>query len=162
MKKKPKTVERINDINLTHKNFIFRFSNDISNSKGVTMIALVATVILLIILAGVTIRFALDDGLFRTTKTASEESKIENYLKELKAIEVEVETEGISKYMDTQKYFDKYEEKINLRELFEKAIVTRKSQDIISVQTEEEYIFYVTKSGVQYRGKVGEETEEHI
>ncbi len=47
------------------------------NNKGITLIALVITIIVMLILVGVTVNVALNGGLFTTTKQAAKETQIE-------------------------------------------------------------------------------------
>ncbi len=49
-----------------------------SKSKGVTLVALVITIVILLILAGITIQAITNTGLFENTKRAAEESKYAN------------------------------------------------------------------------------------
>lgn len=53
-----------------------------NNNKGITLITLVITIIILLILAGVTINIVFgDDGLFYTAQTAAEKTVVENLKK---------------------------------------------------------------------------------
>lgn len=52
-----------------------RFKSNINNSKGITMVALVITIILMLILAGVSVTSALNGGLFSTAERAVDQTQ---------------------------------------------------------------------------------------
>ena len=68
-----KSVGKNNPICLNHvgENCVF------PHSKGITLIALIITIIVMIILVGVTISVALNGGLFETTRQAAKDTQIE-------------------------------------------------------------------------------------
>jgi len=47
--------------------------------KGITLIALIVTVIVMLILVGVTVNWVMDGGLFETTKEAAQNTNLETY-----------------------------------------------------------------------------------
>lgn len=53
------------------------------NSKGITLIALIITIIVMLVLVGVTVTTAINGNLFDKTKYASKETKIKAYMEEL-------------------------------------------------------------------------------
>ena len=70
MKDKKKTVDK--------KSKNLKLSNRQLREKGITLIALVVTIVILLILAGVTLNIALsDNGLFNKTKEAVSKTKLE-------------------------------------------------------------------------------------
>lgn len=53
------------------------------NNKGITLIALIITIIVMLVLVGVTVTTAINGNLFDKTKYASKETKIKAYMEEL-------------------------------------------------------------------------------
>ena len=69
--------------------------------KGITLVALVVTIIILLILAGVTIALALsENGIIGKTLKAKERYNIAAYIDVLGIIGKDAETEGIEKRWD--------------------------------------------------------------
>lgn len=70
------------------------------NSKGITLIALIITIIVMLVLVGVTVTTAINGNLFDKTKYASKETKIKAYMEELQGAVVaayDVATDKIDK-----------------------------------------------------------------
>ncbi|MCI8352685.1 MAG: hypothetical protein HFJ58_03645, partial [Clostridia bacterium] len=73
-------------------------TKDMVNNKGITLIALIITIIILLILAGVTINLILgENGLFSTAQKAGEDYKQAGAREKLEAILVELQAEKITK-----------------------------------------------------------------
>ena len=60
-----------------NKNHTSHLEHHASSSKGITLIALIITILVMIILVGVTINVALNGGLFETTQQAAKDTQIE-------------------------------------------------------------------------------------
>ncbi len=69
----------------------------IKGNKGITLIALVITIIILLILAGISISSLTGSGLFERAKEASEKSKQAQYEEELNLVIATMKTDSIIK-----------------------------------------------------------------
>ena len=130
-----------------------------SSQRGITLIALVVTIIVLLILAGITLSMITgDNGIIKQAKGAKQQTEIQGYKEELELIGIKVEK--VSKGLNDKEYMDKYEEEIKKDEAFKEAEVTRKDDETIEVVTKEGYEFEVTKDKVEYigEGEGGEST----
>ena len=104
------------------------------NNRGITLIALVMTIIVLLILAGVTIAMLTgENGLIKRAETAKEETLIAQYKERINLIKGET---GI-KNENRQKYW------VNKTEI---------KNGIIELTTNDEYLFFVTEGITQYKG----------
>ena len=135
-------------------------------NRGITLVALVITIIIMLILAGVTIGLALsENGIIGKTLKAKERYNIAAYIDVLGIIGKDAETEGIEKRWNLKNYMDDYAEKIRNNEKFNGSTVSRMSNEIndteteekIIVVTKEKYIFEITEKGAEYLGKQGDE-----
>ncbi len=130
----------------------------IRQERAVTLLALAITIIVLIILSTISIAMlGGDNGIITQANKAKRETKIAEYKEALEAIRPGLEVERLQRNLDSKKFMDRYEEEIRKNERFKDAIVTRKSDDKIQVETKEGYIYEVTEEGVEYKGKRGEE-----
>ena len=130
-----------------------------SSQRGITLIALVVTIIVLLILAGITLSMITgDNGIIKQAKGAKQQTEIQGYKEELELIGIKVEK--VSKGLNDKEYMDKYEEEIKKDEAFKEAEVTRKDDETIEVVTKEGYEIEVTKDKVEYigEGEGGEST----
>ena len=59
------------------------------NNKGITLVALVITIIILLILAGITINSLTGSGLFKKAELAKEETLIAQYKEKIELIKTE-------------------------------------------------------------------------
>ena len=99
------------------------------NSKGITLIALVVTIVVLLILAGITITAVIgDNGLINRAKTAAEKTNqavqnditaMEEYNQQLQDLIEEMERSSIKELMTTsstknETVYDKYGNKIRV------------------------------------------------
>ncbi len=138
--KKPKTTKNMNLIN---------------NSKGITLIALVITIIVLLILAGVTINLTLgENGIFRTAQEAGEAYKISEITErlELAKLPVQLDNRGMT-------VLDKY-----LEELIEQGIITQEdieetgNENSRYITVEGEYVYLIEEIDkdikIEYQGKI--------
>ena len=126
----------------------------LKNVKGITLVALVITIIILLILAGVSIAMlAGEDGLLRKAIEAKEQAKIKEYAEKIELIktELKIKNEGyqeptiddLKTEFDKRNWVDSTEEKMD--------------NDIrkLELTTKEGYIFYVTGTTTEYKGKGG-------
>ena len=114
------------------------------HSRGITLVALIITVIVMLILVGVTINIALNGGLFGMTKEAVKQTKIEAYKEQIEAIRMNLLMEQITEGLEGKEYVDRYEEEIRKNSNFKDATIERKDENTINVTTKEGYIFEIT------------------
>ena len=83
----------------------------LKQAKGITLIALVITIVVLIILATVTISFVFgEDGLIARAEQAAEMTEVQNILEQMELAKAEVAMENGGK-VDADDFFEKLEEK---------------------------------------------------
>ena len=130
---------------------------NLKNQKGITLIALVVTIIILLILAGISIATLTgENGLLNKANVAKEESKKAEYKEELELIGQELQIEQKTKNITDKEYMNKYDKKIRNNERFKDAQqITRKDDETILVTTKEGYVYKVTKTKVDFIGKQG-------
>ncbi len=112
------------------------------NKNGITLIALVITIIVLLILAGVSIAMLTgDNGIIKRAENAAETSKIEEMREKLEMAKIAVFVDGQGKY-DSEKYWDRIEDE---------GIIVDKATDILDngngtykVTTTPGYMFLIT------------------
>ena len=135
----------------------------LKNNSGITLITLVITIIVLIILAGVSIKIILgDNGLVEKTKYAKEQQTIETIREKLDIVKGSdyIEQKG-NNSIDT--YFETLE-----KEKIKPYIVTNKQKmtDVIgNIEVDNKYSYIVKIENdknlkIEYEGKVGEVTRE--
>ena len=117
--------------------------------KGITLLALVITIIIMFILAGVTIVIVMDGGLFEKTKVTLDQQKRQEEKERLETLKEAERIEGYEDpenepYPDVDDYFDR---------LVEEGIINDKEEDIIDngddtyeVTTKEDHVFKVTET----------------
>ena len=132
-------------------------------NKGITLIALIITIIIMLILVGITINIAMDGELFGKANETIKQQKI---AEDRERLETAKEAERIEGYEDPENepypnvndYFDR---------LVEEGIINDKEEDIIDngddtyeVTTEEEHVFKVTETEgdliIEYVGETDE------
>lgn len=123
-------------------------------SEGITLIALVVTIVILIILAGISIRLVLgENGIVTKSKESKKQMKIAEYIDkvELSRGEIAIENLGNITLEDVVKqiYKDKIVPKGNITKLED-----NKSAKML---TKEGYIFIITQDTVEYIGNSNEE-----
>lgn len=131
----------------------------INENRGITLIALVITIIVLIILAGVTIGLVIgNNGILTRTSSAKEQNTIESIKEKLELVKASdyIKEDGISS-IDT--YFNTLE-----KEKIEPYIVTNKekmAETTAIIEVDSKYSFIITiesKNGIniKYEGKIEE------
>ena len=91
--------------------------NKLKKQKGITLIALVVTIIILIILAGVTINFALNKyGILNTAKDAAEKTTKEALKEQIQFQILDLQTEEITlgENLTHEKLAEKLQEKLDI------------------------------------------------
>ncbi len=127
------------------------------NEKGITLIALVITIIVLLLLAGISIRTLTgQNGILNKANSAGEETKKKNYEEILKIIGNGLRPDKVINNWNTKIYFDKLEEEIPKNQEFDDSQINRKNDETIIVITKEGYAYKITENEVKYIGKQGE------
>ncbi len=137
--------------------------------RGITLIALIITIIILIILAAIGIRSVIGDhGLFQMAQEAAEKTRIEGYREELVEIGAVLAEKQVFDDIEGREYLEKFQEKVEESEQFK----NKRSAEIIEgedgkeeklrIVTQEGYVFDVTEEEVTYLGKTGEKGLEPL
>ncbi len=122
------------------------------NNKGITLIALVITIIVLLILAGVSIvTLTGQNGIILKANTASEETRKKNYEEILKIIGNGLRPEKVINQWTSKTYLDEFENEIPKYEEFHAAQINRKNDEIIIVTTKEGYVYKITENEVKIK-----------
>ena len=129
----------------------------LKNVKGITLVALVITIIILLILAGVSIAMlAGEDGLLRKAIEAKEQAKIKEYAEKIELIktELKIKNEG---YQEPSIGDLKEEFRDKKHENWVDSAKDTMDNEIekLELTTKEGYIFYVTGTTTEYKGKGG-------
>ncbi|MCI8383387.1 MAG: hypothetical protein HFJ33_00640 [Clostridia bacterium] len=125
-------------------------------NKGITLIALVMTIIILLILAGMSIATLTgENGILSKASFAEEETKKKEYEEILKLIANELRANKIMNNWDNKTFLDEFEKEIPKEEKLKEAEMNRKNDETIIVITKEGYIYEVTENKVEYIGKQG-------
>ncbi len=137
--------------------------------RGITLVALIITIIILIILAAIGIRTVIGDhGLFQMAQDAAEKTRIEGYREELVEIGAVLAEDQVFDDLKGREYLEKFQEKVEESEKFK----NKRSSDIMEgedgeeeklrIVTQEGYVFDVTEDEVIYVGKMGEKGLEPL
>ncbi len=125
-------------------------------NKGITLIALVITIIVLLILAGITITTLTgDNGILSKANNASEETKKKEYEEILKVIANGLKIDKIVNNWNNKKYLDELEKEIPKEEKFAGSEINRKNDETINVVTKEKYVYKITENEIKYVGTQG-------
>ncbi len=129
-------------------------------NKGITLIALVITIIVLLILAGVSIATLTgQNGILSKATTAEEESKKAQYKEALQIIGNGLRDEKILENLTVEEYMERYkeaiEEEISRKGTLEGARVVVKNPTTLRVITKEGYVYEITEDEVRYIGEQG-------
>lgn len=130
---------------------------------GITLIALVITIIILIILAGISLNFILgDDSIISTAVYVREKTTIESIREKLELVKGSAYINGEGK-TNISKYFEQLEkEKIEPYNVTNKEVLTE-LRGVVQVNQKYSYLIEFTEIGdlqITYEGKVGEENRE--
>lgn len=122
-------------------------NEDYLNNKGITLIALVITIIVLLILAGVTITTLTgDNGILQQAGNAKEESKKASYKEQIQIEYASLNYDNDEK--TTQEKFELLKEKLN----FEYTEIWKGSRSI-TIMTVDKFIFTLLEDGTVLDGK---------
>lgn len=155
-----KYIDIINTQRSTKENINRMFKTDLynklikENNSGITLIALVITIVVLIILASITINIVSGkNGIIERGKQAKEQTIISQYKEKIemikldvrlkyKSIEITLENLKNEFESDSQKYW------VNIVEQ-----VVDSGIEKIKLTTRDGYVFYITENTTEYRGK---------
>ena len=134
-------------------------------NTGITLIALVVTLVVLLILAGITIVYLMgDNGIIQKASDSKVEIKKAKYEEVLKIIELGLQPERKLNNWSNQKYMDKFEEKIRGEDIFEdaKQISQLSYTEKITIQviTKEEWVYWITEDNIEYKVELPPEEPE--
>lgn len=119
----------------------------LKDERAITLIALIVTIIILILLAGITISILNNSGLIEKSKMASQETMIAKYKEKIEF----VKTETILEHPNVITL-----ENLNLafNELKQKDWVNKSEivNGIIKLTTNDGYLFFVTENATEYKG----------
>ena len=115
-------------------------------NKGITLIALVITIIILLILAGITIGTLMNTGLFKKAQKAEQENNVAQVVETLKmkVMEVQAEKKGSATLIDFIQYLGKEENETYIISLTKTASIQGEIPDLTNVK-----IIYVTYKNVE-------------
>ena len=121
--------------------------------KGITLIALVITIIVLLILAGISIATLTgENGILKQAETAQEETKKAQYKEVLELIGEEIRQKQTIEKLTSKEFMDEYEKKIQeeieKENLLKGATKERKDDATIWVTTKEGWIYKITEKEV--------------
>ena len=125
----------------------------LKNNKGITLIALVITIIVLLILAGISIATLTgNNGLLNKTTSAKEENEKAEYKESLELIGAGLQIDKRRENWTTGVFMGKYKEAIENDKKFKGSLV-KEENNKIKVTTKEGYVFYVEEEKVEFGGK---------
>ena len=132
-----------------------------NKQKGITLIALVITIIVLLILAGISIATLTgENGILKKATVAGEETKKAEYKEILELIGNGLRPEKVIENLSAEEFIKRYkqaiEEEIRKGETLEGATVVEKDTTTLRVITKEGYVYEITENKVEYIGKQGE------
>lgn len=132
--------------------------NEFKENKGITLIALVITIIILLILAGVTIAMLTgENGLLKKALKAKEETEIQGYYEKIEMIRSELRLNNPNYEPPTLQQMQE-EFKINQQSWVKRAEIKKPEEvyekvETLELQTNEGYIFHINTNGTSYVGK---------
>ena len=115
-------------------------------NKGITLVALVITIIILLILAGITMGILMNTGLFKKTQKAKQENNIAQVVEnlKLKVMEVQTEKEGSATLIDFVQYLSKDDNETYVISLTKTASIQGEIPDLTNAK-----MIYVTYKNVE-------------
>lgn len=132
-----------------------KIANKIKTNKGITLVALVITIILLLILAGLTISSIVNNNMIQKAQEAKEKTEIAGYSERL---EMSKSSVALGNRGDVE--LDKFIEQIYEDKIVPNGNITKIDEEKAKVVTEEGYVFVITGDVIEYVGK-GEEGENN-
>ena len=123
---------------------------NLKNEKAITLIALVITIIVLLILAGISIATLTgNNGLLSKATSAKEETKKAEYKESLELIGAGLQIDKRRENWTTGVFMGKYKEAIENDKKFKGSLV-KEENNKIKVTTKEGYVFYVEEEKVEF------------
>lgn len=122
--------------------------------KGITLIALIVTIIILLILAGITIVSMNENGLLEKAITAKEKQKIAEYQEAIKLAQTQSVLENYET-KETKVILERIRDILKDEKIFKGSTFIIENE-ILKITTSEKYVFEVTQNYVLYKGKTGE------
>jgi competence protein ComGC len=132
-----------------------RITNKLKTNKGITLVALVITIILLLILAGLTISSIVNNNMIQKTQEAKEKTEIAGYEERLA---ISKSTVALNNMGDVE--LDKFIDQVYEDKIVPDGNITKLDEEKAKVVTEEGYVFIITGEVIEYMGK-GEEGENN-
>ena len=150
-----KNIRNSNDMEKTENEIKIKsdFSLIFKNNKGITLIALVITIVVLIILAGISINLILgDNGLIRKAQESQEASNVARISEKL-----ELEKINVGVYNNNIVNIDKYLEEIEKKGIIDNSDITKIDvlQSMIIVEGKYNYLLKQEENGnlqIIYKG----------
>ena len=122
----------------------------LKNNKGITLIALVITIIVLLILAGISIATLTgNNGLLNKTTSAKEENEKAEYKESLELIGAGLQIDKRRENWSTDVFMGKYKEAIENDKKYESSSWVERNKKI-EVKTKEGYVFHVEEEKVEF------------
>ena len=122
----------------------------LKNNKGITLIALVITIIVLLILAGISIATLTgNNGLLNKTTSAKEENEKAEYKESLELIGAGLQIDKRRENWSTDVFMGKYKEAIQNDKKYESSSWVEGNKKI-EVKTKEGYVFHVEEEKVEF------------
>lgn len=128
------------------------------DTKGITLIALIITIIVMLILTGVTINLTLgENGLFSTTKKAVNMQKVAEYKDRVEIARANVIASNLGKIT-----LDKLIEQIYKDKIVPEGGITKINENEAEMITPEGYKFKITLDGIEYIDQNGDIVEPPV
>ena len=155
-----KYIDIINTQRSTKENINRMFKTDLynklmkENNNGITLIALVLTIVVLIILASITINIVIGkNGIIERGKQAKEQTIISQYKEKIEMIKIDVRLKYKSIEITLENLKNEFESDgqkywVNIVEQ-----VLDSGIEKIKLTTRDGYVFYITENTTEYRGK---------
>lgn len=124
------------------------FNQVIQNKKGITLVALTLTIIILIILAGVSINMLLgENGIIERAKIAKKETLIAQYKEKIDLVKAETKIKK-----EENVTLDNLNNAFNENSKKDWVNKTEIKDGIIILTTNDGYLFFVTENNTEYKG----------
>lgn len=123
-----------------------------NSQKGITVLALAITIVVLIILAGITINYVFgDDGIIKTANDAAEQQNIAEYLEIANLVKADLDIERTVS-QEPIEYLARFQEELKKKPKYEGSTYVL-TEDQLEVTTKEGYIIIITETEIRYDGK---------
>ena len=119
-----------------------------SGSKGITIVTLTITIIVMLILSGISLNYIIGDGIFSQTILAKEKHEIAQYKERIELARASVALKNMGEVTLDNLIARIYKEKI-----VPTGSITKIDDEEAKVRTKEGYIFLITGDGIEFVGK---------